>query len=252
MATTTAASTYTSTHLLDLILRGTTFTPPSNVFVALCSTATDDAGGGTEASGGSYARQAAAFEVAGTTVARQAGTTADLDWTDLPAGTWTHVKITDAATAGNVLFHGELETPVTTTAGDPLTIAAGDLVVRFLPGAMTDALADALLDHVLRSESWSPPASVVLALYDAGVELAGLGYARQTLTFPAATTATVANDNSGSFTNVPAATVDAGAIHADAASGGARLFDVTYSSARSVTEGGRLDFAAGSHTVTID
>ena len=44
--------------IIDHMLRNQAYTPPTTVYVALFTTATTDAGGGTEVSGGAYARQA--------------------------------------------------------------------------------------------------------------------------------------------------------------------------------------------------
>jgi len=249
--TTTSASPYLAAKLLDLVLRSVTYTPPSNIYVALTTAA------GAEASGNGYARKAASFEPGGATVERQAATTADLDWATMPAGTWARVRLLDAATGGNVLFDGEMDAAVTTAANDPFQIAAGDLVVRFLPGAMSDFLAHELLDHVLRSESYSPAASIRQALTDdAGVELSGGGYSRRSMTFGAAATtaggASAANTAATSFTNLPGGTIGGTVLHEDANGGGNALFSGALSTPRAVAEGGRMDFAVDGVVPSID
>ena len=246
MATTTALTTYASNKVLDLLLRATTWTPPSNVYVALFTTATDDSGGGTEATGGSYARQAASFEVAGTTLARQSGTDAPLDWANMPADTFTHLALYDAASAGNMLAHGELDASVTTGSGDPLSITAGDLIVEFLTGALTTYAAEALLDHMLRSSSYSPAATIEQALLDnTDTEVTGGSYARQTIAFDAAAASATANAGATSFTAMPAVTVKATALHEDTAGGGNALFVGDLTTPRAITAGGAVDFDAG-------
>jgi hypothetical protein len=47
----------TETRLLDHLVGKTSFTMPSTVYLALFTSAVNDAGGGTEATGGSYARK---------------------------------------------------------------------------------------------------------------------------------------------------------------------------------------------------
>lgn len=51
-----AITDYLETRLLDHTLRGDPFTSPTELFVSLHTAATTDAGGGTEVSGGAYAR----------------------------------------------------------------------------------------------------------------------------------------------------------------------------------------------------
>jgi hypothetical protein len=60
----------TETRILDHIVGKTSYTMPSTVYLALFTTAVNDAGGGTEATGGSYARKL----------------TAGSDWTAASAG----------------------------------------------------------------------------------------------------------------------------------------------------------------------
>ena len=54
-------STYLAQALLNHVFRNTAYTQPTTVYVALYTAAPTDAGGGTEVTGGSYARQSAAF-----------------------------------------------------------------------------------------------------------------------------------------------------------------------------------------------
>lgn len=122
-----AFSDYLENALLDHILRNTALTSPTTVYLALfdaTGTALETNSLTGEISGGSYARQAVAFD------APAAGATANtsaVSFTNMPAVTVAYVAVTDAATAGNVLFHGALTTSRTLNAGDTFTIAAGDL-----------------------------------------------------------------------------------------------------------------------------
>jgi hypothetical protein len=45
----------------------------------------------------------------------------------MPAATVTHVGVRDAASAGNLLFHGALSSSKSVDAGDTFKIATGDL-----------------------------------------------------------------------------------------------------------------------------
>lgn len=117
-------SNYLENKLIDHFLGTTSFTAPAAVYVALYTVAPSDAGGGTEVTGGSYARQTAAF------TASASGATsnnANIDFTNMPAATVVAIGIHDNVSAGNLLLWGTLTTNKTTDAGDTLRIATGDL-----------------------------------------------------------------------------------------------------------------------------
>lgn len=120
-----ALSDHLEAALLNHVLRATAYTSPATVHLALFTTATTDAGGGTEVTGGSYARQAVTF---GAPSAGAAANTVAVSFTLMPAATVTHAAIMDASTAGNMLFHGPLTASKTVGSGDTLTFAIGDLV----------------------------------------------------------------------------------------------------------------------------
>jgi hypothetical protein len=128
-----AMSDYLENKLVDHILRAQTFTAPATVYVSLHTSATTDAGGGTEVTGGSYARVAvtsslsnwAGTQSAGSTTASSGtgGATSNNGAITFPApsaswGTISHFAIWDASTAGNMLFHGSLTTSKTVNNGD--------------------------------------------------------------------------------------------------------------------------------------
>jgi hypothetical protein len=115
---------YLENKLLDHFLGTTSYTMPSPVYVALFTAAPGDAGGGTEVTGGSYARQTAAFSAASSGATSNS---ANIDFTGMPAATTVAIAIFDASTSGNMLVHGTLTTNKTTDAGDTLRIATGDL-----------------------------------------------------------------------------------------------------------------------------
>ena len=60
-------SDYLEDKVLDHVFGGTSYTAPGTLYVALFTAAPSDSGGGTECSGGSYARKSmAAMTVSGT------------------------------------------------------------------------------------------------------------------------------------------------------------------------------------------
>lgn len=127
-----AMSDYLETLLLNLIFRTQTATKPAAIYIALFTAAPSDSGGGTEVTGGSYARTQVtqadanwnAPGVGGLTdnVAAITFPTATANW-----GTVTHVGIFDASTAGNLLFHGALTASKVVNSGDTFKFNAGDL-----------------------------------------------------------------------------------------------------------------------------
>lgn len=117
-------SNYLENKLIDHFLGTTSFTAPAAVYVGLYTVAPDDTGGGTQVTGGSYARQTATF------TASSSGATsnsANIDFAGMPAATVVAIGIFDASTAGNLLLWGTLTVNKTTDAGDTLRIATGDL-----------------------------------------------------------------------------------------------------------------------------
>lgn len=121
-----ALSDYAENKLLDHLLGKASFTMPTTVYVALYTAAPSDAGGGSQVSGGSYARQAITVNSSsgGATNpnADVVFPTASASW-----GTITHVGIFDASSGGNLLMHGAATTPKTISAGDQLVVPAADL-----------------------------------------------------------------------------------------------------------------------------
>lgn len=117
-------SNYLENKLIDHFLGTTTFTKPSAVYVALFTVAPNDAGGGTEVTGGSYARQTATFTAA---ASGATSNDANIDFVNMPAAITVAIGIFDALTSGNLLLWGTLTANKTTDAGDTLRIATGDL-----------------------------------------------------------------------------------------------------------------------------
>lgn len=131
---------YLENKFLDFLLRAQTFTAPTSVWVALYTATPSDSGGGTEVSGGSYARVAVASSLANWAGTQSAGSTSASSGTGgatsnngtitFPAptanwGTVTSFSIMDASTAGNFLYWGALTTSKTVNNGDAAPSFAG-------------------------------------------------------------------------------------------------------------------------------
>jgi hypothetical protein len=109
-------SNYAETALLNHIFRGTAFTQPAALYLALYTSDPTDADVGTEVSGGAYARQSFTGTVTGDTFTASANIefpVATATW-----GTITHVGIRDAASGGNLLASAALSTARTINNGD--------------------------------------------------------------------------------------------------------------------------------------
>ena len=122
-----AASDYTENLALTFLLTASTATRPTAWYVALFTTATNDTSGGTEVTGGSYARQTVAWTVTNDTAANTS--TITFPTASASQGTITHVAIHDASTAGNRLFHGAVTTSKSIDTGDTFQITAGSLTI---------------------------------------------------------------------------------------------------------------------------
>lgn len=123
-----ALSDHAEKLLLDWLMTTGTATRPTNWFVALYTAAPSDSGGGTEVSGGGYARQSATFAAASS----PGGTTSNTNEVTFTAsgaafGTVTHIGIFDASTGGNLLWHGALSASKTIADGDALVFSAGNI-----------------------------------------------------------------------------------------------------------------------------
>lgn len=121
-------SDYLENKIIDATLRGQTYAGTS-VYVGLFTSDPTDAGTGAEATGASYARQQAAFNVP---VDGQTTNSADIlfpiateSW-----GTITHIGLFDAPAGGNLLYHGQLEFAKTINISSQFKLPANYLIVR--------------------------------------------------------------------------------------------------------------------------
>jgi len=120
---------YLENALCNHLRGGTPLAQPAALYVGLFSTATTDAGGGTELSGAGYAREAVAFG------APSGGVIANTGQVQFQAsgGNWpsvTHAAVFDAASGGNMLWHGALTTPKQIDDGDLLNFNVGQMTFQ--------------------------------------------------------------------------------------------------------------------------
>jgi hypothetical protein len=132
-----SASDYLEAAVINSVLRGQNFPVPAKTYIALFTADPTDANvSANEAVGAWYSRQDAAQ-----------GGTVDSGWTSPANGvssnakvitfpavsgaqvTVSHFGIYDAATAGNLLFHGNLATSKTLLVDDVLSFSIGALQI---------------------------------------------------------------------------------------------------------------------------
>ena len=142
-----AMSDWLENGLVDLILRAQALTLPANLHFALFTAAPSDSGGGTEVTGGSYARVSVARSLANFAGTQSAGSTTASTGTGgvtsnnnvitfpSPTANWgtvTHWGVFDASTGGNLVFHGALTTSRVINNGDgPVSFAAAAFQLTF-------------------------------------------------------------------------------------------------------------------------
>ena len=126
-------SDYLENKVLDHVLGGGDYTRAATVYAALYSVTPSDTGGGTELSGGSYARVSMTNNStnwpAASSGSKSNGTaitfpTASADWSTAVA-----FGILDASSSGNLLYWGSLTTSKTVTNGDTASFAIGTLTI---------------------------------------------------------------------------------------------------------------------------
>ena len=124
---------------------------------------------------------------------------------------------------------------------------------------MSNYLENALVNATLRNTSYTSPATIYVALYttdptdaDTGTEVAGNGYARQSVTFSAPSNGATSNSAAVEF---PQATGSWGTVAyiglRDASSGGNLLYHTPLDASKTIATGDVFRIAIGSLSVTL-
>ena len=136
---------YAENKMIDHLFRAATFTKPTTLYIALFTAAPTDAGGGTEVTGGSYARQALNpsdtnwYATQGGTTGASSGTggaTSNVPEIAFPQasanwGTVVAAAIMESVSGGNMLLWGNLTASKVINSGDQFRFATGNLSVTF-------------------------------------------------------------------------------------------------------------------------
>lgn len=127
-------SDFAENTVLNLFLGAGAYTPPATLYAALFTVSPTDAGGGTEVSGGSYARVAVTNNTTNWPAAsggsKSNGTQITFPTPTANWGTIVAFGLFDAATAGNLLYWGAISPSKTVNNGDPAPyVAVGALTI---------------------------------------------------------------------------------------------------------------------------
>lgn len=138
-----AASNYLEEMIIEALLRGGTFTEPSDIFVALHTGQPDEGTGSNEVSTLAWPSYARIDSTQGETLADawsapSNGESVNLKQMLFPVYdgdanmTVTHFSLWDAATGGNFLAWGPLSTPSMIITGQVYVVEPGKLKIRVL------------------------------------------------------------------------------------------------------------------------
>lgn len=126
-------SNFLELKLLDHVLGNTSYSAPATVYIALYTAAPSDTGGGTEVSGGSYARAAVTNNTTNWPNASGGSKANGADITfPTASGSWgtvTHWGAFDASTSGNLLYWGDVSPSKSVGTGDTPKFGTGSLTV---------------------------------------------------------------------------------------------------------------------------
>lgn len=126
-------SDFLELEVLDHVLGNAAYTAPATVHVGLFTVTPDDTGGGTEVTGGAYARAAVTNNAtnwpAAAGGAKSNGTEIAFPQATANWGTVVAFGIFDASTAGNLLYWGPITPTKAVNNGDTAKFAVGDLDV---------------------------------------------------------------------------------------------------------------------------
>jgi hypothetical protein len=153
-------------------LKGTPYTPPNSVWIALYTNSPGEDDSGTEVSGDGYYRT----EVPrGGWETPSSGATQNLNAINFPTalsdwGTIRYIGIKDAQFSGSLLIYSELKNPKAIDENDEFGIKVGGLDLIIM-NSVSHYLGNKFLDYVLNGVSFDTPgSSIYLALYTTAPE----------------------------------------------------------------------------------
>lgn len=132
-------SQYWADALLNLILGATSFSAPATIYVAVYTTTPGPTGGGTEATGGGYAREGLTNNTTNWPNATGTGPMVKSNgvaytWS-AASGSWSSgsnmvgAALLDASTSGDLLYYGDLTVAKPVNTGDTASFAIGAISI---------------------------------------------------------------------------------------------------------------------------
>ena len=129
-------SDYLEAKVLDHVFGATSYSAPGTLYIALFTAAPSDSGGGTEVTGGSYARVSVTNyttnfpNASGTSPTSKAnGTTITFPTATANWGTVVAFGIFDASSSGNLIAWADLTSNKTIGSGDTASLAVSSLAI---------------------------------------------------------------------------------------------------------------------------
>jgi hypothetical protein len=126
-----------------------------------------------------------------------------------------------------------------------------------IPLSISNYYEDKIIDHMLRAQAFTPPATVYLALNTAdpgetgASEATGGSYARQSITLSASSGGATSNSVAIDFEGMPAITVTHASLW-DASSGGNCLWSGALTASKTLNAGDTFRVPVGDLDITID
>jgi hypothetical protein len=260
-------------ELLDHVFNAS-YTPPSNLYLCLCTSDPTDAATGASmnevSNANNYARAAIDFGTAASRSVTQNGAVtfnqASGSW-----GTVSHWAICDSNTygSGNVLATGAFTTSKSIVSGNTPSVADAEIVISYSAGEISDYLALELLDHAFNNLSYTAPDTYVGLCTatiddsddgDTVTEVSGGSYAREQVnvnggsspTWDLAASGLVDNTHEVAFTEATASwgTVTSVGIFDAATSGNLLFYDNTMTD-QAVASGDTASFPAGDLDISM-
>lgn len=118
---------YMENKVISHALSGAAWTPVTTYYVGLFISSPGETGGGTEATGGAYARQPITFTTTGSVASNAAQIEFPVSSSD--HGAVVDIGLFDAITGGNLVAYNDLSPTKTYNTGETIRITAGSFTV---------------------------------------------------------------------------------------------------------------------------
>ncbi len=245
--TTNALSDYAENELLDHLMGTGSYTMPTGTYLKL-HTGNPGEDGASNAASFTTRTEITAWDSAASRATANTNALVISSLTATETISWWSVW--DDASAGNMLFYGELDTARSVESGDTLTFASGDIDLDFTGTDLSTYAGNALLDHITGTSSMTSPTDTYVQLHTGAPGLAGTSNVANASTrvdagaWSAASAGATDNDAAISFTGTATETITHISIF-DASSSGNCLWQGALDTSRAIALDDVAEFAAG-------